>query len=139
MHNTYEKGNNTKVIFMTKFLNLMFFYICLESITVNLSVFIQSYIIPGTIYIRPSLKKCFFGIAALGFQTQEGEKDLFLFFKVKILNEYEHCVTEKKCSWFFAIRFYETGGQIQTNNNSILASHPSTVHSVYYSCLKFHV
>lgn len=81
MHNTYEKGNNTKVIFMTKFLNLMFYYICLESITVNLSVFIQSYIIPGTIYIRPSLKKCFFGIAALGFQTQEGRKGFVFIFQ----------------------------------------------------------
>lgn len=73
---------------MTRFLNFMFYYICLESITGNLSVFIQSYIIPGTIYIRPK-KKCFFGIAALGFQTQEGGKDLFLFFKVKILNEHD--------------------------------------------------
>lgn len=105
MHNTYEKGNNTKVIFMTRFLNFMFYYICLESITGNLSVFIQSYIIPGTIYIRPSLKKCFFGIAALDFQTQEGGKDLFLFFKVKILNEHDttckHGVAKKQMFLIF--------------------------------------
>lgn len=56
-------------------------------------------------FISGHPKKCFFGIAALGFQTQEGGKDLFLFFKVKILNEHDttckHCVTKKQMFLIF--------------------------------------